>query len=138
MVTNLKTILLADDDPDDAEMFALVLGEVDSGVALIHVTNGEAVFDMLAQRPSQVPDVIFLDLNMPRMNGWQCLEKLKSDPRTKDIPVIIYTTSSHTRDKQMATTYGASAFITKPSDYKLLRTLLSTVITDMCHFVKPF
>jgi CheY-like chemotaxis protein len=136
MVTTFKTILLADDDADDAEMFALVLAEVDPGVVLHHVTNGEEVFDLLKGHSAPSPDVIFLDLNMPRMNGWQCLERLKADPVTKHIPVFIYTTSSHTRDKQTASAHGATAFITKPSDYKALRALLASVIADTYQFVR--
>jgi CheY-like chemotaxis protein len=136
MVATFKTILLADDDADDAEMFALVLAEVDPGVVVHHVINGEEVFDLIKEQPRLNPDVIFLDLNMPRMNGWQCLEKLKADPTTRDIPVIIYTTSSHTRDKQMAIAHGATAFITKPSDYKALRALLASMISDTYQFAK--
>jgi CheY-like chemotaxis protein len=136
MVATFRTILLADDDADDAEMFALVLAEVDPGVVLRHVINGEEVFEAIKEKPGFTPDVIFLDLNMPRMNGWQCLEKLKADAVTKDIPVVIYTTSSHTRDKQVAFAHGATAFITKPSDYKALRALLLSVIADTHPFVR--
>lgn len=136
MVASFKTILLADDDVDDAEMFGLVLTEVDPGVVLHHVANGEEVFDLITGETGLTPDVIFLDLNMPLMNGWQCLEKLKANSATKDIPVVIYTTSSHTRDKQIAMANGATAFITKPSDYKALRALLVSVISDTYQFVK--
>lgn len=122
-----KVILLADDDPDDAEMFALVLSDIDSSVKLHHVKDGLAVFEHLKHPGNQVPDIIFLDINMPEMNGWQCLSMLKNNDATKDIPVLIYTTSSQARDKQTAMELGASAFITKPSDYKTLRKILSAI-----------
>jgi CheY-like chemotaxis protein len=125
-----KVILLADDDPDDAEMFALVLSDIDSSLTLHHVKDGLAVFEHLKHPGNQVPDIIFLDINMPEMNGWQCLSMLKHNDRTKNIPVLIYTTSSHSRDKQTAIELGASAFITKPSDYNTLRKILSAIASS--------
>lgn len=125
-----KTILLADDDAEDAEMFSLVLAEIDSTVRFYHVNNGLAVFEFLKDK-DQIPDVIFLDINMPEMSGWQCLSALKTNNETKNIPVLIYSTSSHPRDKQIAIELGAYAFITKPSDYKSLKTILTDVTTSL-------
>jgi CheY-like chemotaxis protein len=122
-----KVILLADDDPDDAEMFALVLSDINPAMQLYHVKDGLAVFEHLKDPEKQAPDIIFLDINMPEMNGWQCLSMLKNNHRTKAIPVLIYTTSSHSKDRQTAMELGASAFITKPSDYKTLRKILSAI-----------
>lgn len=126
-----KIILLADDDPDDAEMFSMVLSEVDGSVKFYHVDNGLAVLEYLKQIENPLPDVIFLDINMPEMSGWQCLTALKNNDTSKHIPVLIYSTSAHPRDKQIAMDLGASAFITKPSDYKTLGKLLSTVISNL-------
>lgn len=126
-----KTILLADDDAEDAEMFSLVLAEIDSTVRFYHVNNGSAVFDFLKNNKDQTPDVIFLDINMPEMSGWQCLSALKTNNETKNIPVLIYSTSSHPRDKQIAIELGAHAFITKPSDYKSLKRILSEVADNL-------
>jgi CheY-like chemotaxis protein len=131
-----KVILLADDDPDDAEMFALVLSDIDPTLKLHHVKDGLAVFEHLKHPDNQLPDMIFLDINMPEMNGWQCLSMLKGSTRTKDIPVLIYSTSSHSRDKQTATELGATAFITKPPDYKTLRKILSSVAAGIGNGVK--
>lgn len=126
-----KVILLADDDWDDAEIFSMVLAKVDSSVRFYYVDNGSAVLDFLKQGKNQFPDIIFLDINMPEVSGWQCLTAIKNDTNTKDIPVLIYSTSAHPRDKQLAMDLGASGFITKPSDYKTLEQLLSVVISDM-------
>lgn len=133
MSTNLerRVILLADDDPDDAEMFGEVLAEIDSSVEFYHVKNGVAVFDYLKEKENLAPNVIFLDINMPQMSGWQCLSLLKSDPATKDIPVLIYSTSSHQRDKQIAIELGASGFITKPSNYKMLHSMLTIIAANL-------
>jgi CheY-like chemotaxis protein len=85
----------------------------------------------LKEREKIIPNVIFLDINMPQMNGWQCLSALKSDPATKEIPVIIYSTSSHERDKQIAMELGASGFITKPSNYHSLRSILTSIAGNL-------
>jgi len=126
-----KIVLLADDDSDDAEMFSLVLSEVDPSIQFHHVENGLAVFEFLHKMGSKVPDVIFMDINMPQMSGWECLTALKSNAITKNIPVLIYSTSSHARDKQIAAQLGASGFITKPSDYRTLRKILSTIADNL-------
>jgi CheY-like chemotaxis protein len=133
---NSKIILLADDDLDDAEMFAETLAHVDPSVKFYHVKNGLGVFEHLQRTNNKKPDVIFLDINMPEMSGWQCLTTLKNDPLTKDIPVLIYSTSSHHKDKQTAIELGASAFITKPSDYKALQHLLSVVTSTLQKNIK--
>jgi CheY-like chemotaxis protein len=126
-----RTILLADDDPDDAEIFSMVLTKVDPSIKLIHAPNGVAVLEYLKERNHVVPDVIFLDINMPEMNGWQCLQSLKANPLTSGIPVLMYTTSSQARDKEIAMNLGAVAFITKPSDYKTLEKLLLSIATNL-------
>jgi CheY-like chemotaxis protein len=126
-----KVILLADDDPDDAEMFSFLLKEVDPSVTLYHVHNGSAVFDYFKEQQNPIPTVIFLDINMPEMTGWQCLTALKSNTQTKNIPVLIYSTSAHPRDKQIASDLGAIAFITKPSDYQRLKKLLTIITANL-------
>lgn len=123
-----KIILLADDDSDDAEVFGEVLSEIDPKAKFLHALNGSGVFEHIGH-PS--PDLIFLDLNMPEMDGWQCLSKLKTDPDTKNIPVIIYSTSNWQGDKLNAIKSGASAFVTKPSDYNTLRRLLTAITSNI-------
>jgi CheY-like chemotaxis protein len=127
----VKIILLADDDPDDAEIFTTVFSEVDQTVVVHSFFAGAGLFDYLRQPSNPRPSAIFLDINMPELSGWQCLSALKGDPATKDIPVVMYSTSSHHRDKQKATELGAAGFITKPSDLKTLRTILSTVAANL-------
>jgi CheY-like chemotaxis protein len=125
-----KFFLLADDDSDDAELFGEALVSIDPPVEFHHVEDGEEVFRFLSDSSVKRPDLIFLDLNMPRMSGWQCLAKLKNDIYFKDIPVIIYSTSSHQRDKEIAIELGAMGFLTKPSDFKILKKLLQHITTN--------
>lgn len=124
-------ILLADDDHDDAEIFADVLNDVHPHAKFFHAKNGIGVFEQIKSLEGRVPGIIFLDLNMPEMDGWQCLSILKRDPQTRDIPVIIYSTSSYLPDKQKAIASGASAFITKPSDYESLRKLITSLTSTV-------
>jgi CheY-like chemotaxis protein len=130
ILTN-KTILLADDDPDDVEIFISVLRDVDTSVAVYAVSSGVGVFEYLKDLDNPRPNVIFLDINMPEMSGWQCLTALKEAPVTRDIPVVMYSTSSHHRDKQIAAELGASGFITKPSDLKTLEKILGAVASNL-------
>lgn len=131
-----KTILLADDDPDDVEIFISVLRDIDTTIAVHAVSNGLGIFEYLKNNGNHWPDAIFLDINMPEMSGWQCLAQLKQDEQTKDIPVVMYSTSSHHRDKQIAVELGASGFITKPSDLRTLEKVLRSVASNLTSDLK--
>lgn len=131
-----KIILMADDDPDDVEIFISVLRDVDATITVHAVSNGLGIFEYMKNNAGQRPDVIFLDINMPEMSGWQCLSALKLDSNTRDIPVIMYSTSSHHRDKQIAIDLGASGFVTKPSDLKTLERFLEVIAKNLRSDIK--
>lgn len=123
--------LLADDDHDDAELFNEALTTVNSSIQFHHVEDGKAVFEYLLEGKGSKPDVIFLDLNMPAMSGWQCLAKLKNDASLKEIPVIMYSTSSNPREKEIALELGAVGFVTKPTDFRILTQVLKTIASNI-------
>ena len=123
-----KTVLLADDDADDAQIFQEALVEADCDTTFQYVETGAEVFELLGD--GLIPDIIFLDLNMPIMNGWQCLAKLKNTPAYEKIPVIMYTTSSNPRDYQIALELDAHGLISKPSNPKVLVKILNTILCD--------
>lgn len=125
-----RTFLLVDDDPDDTFLFGEVLHDIDPSIVFLTAANGQEALDMLKSTTS-VPDLIFLDLNMPRMGGVECLSTLKADGALKDIPVIIYTTSSQSRDIEETIRKGAMCFITKPSNMKELTEILSVLIKSL-------
>jgi CheY-like chemotaxis protein len=125
-----KVILLVDDDQDDAEIFAHIIADIDPSVQLFHVSHGASLMTHF-DKGFPLPQVIFLDLNMPEISGWQCLSQLKSEQRTADIPVVIYSTSARQKDKEQARLSGATSFITKPSDYHSLRSMLLRVATAL-------
>lgn len=122
-----KLILLADDDQEDAEIFKEALEDIDCNYTLVHAETGAGVFDLL-QKQQLKPDLIFLDLNMPVMNGWQCLAKLKNSTLFASIPVIIYTTSNNPRDYQIAIDLQAHGLICKPSNPQTLSKVLNIVM----------
>ena len=126
-----KFFLLADDDHDDAELFNEALSTVNPSIKFHHVEDVQEVFQLLSNSNIEKPDVIFLDLNMPAMSGWQCLAKLKNDTELKNIPVIMYSTSSNPREKEIAIELGATGFVTKPTDFKVLTKILETISTSL-------
>jgi CheY-like chemotaxis protein len=107
-------ILIVDDDPDDIELFVEALGEVDDTIECTSSENGDEALKLLKSKNSRKPDFIFLDLNMPRLNGKQFLIELKRNSALSDIPVIILTTSKLKEDKEETKRLGAVHFITKP------------------------
>ena len=86
-------VLLADDDKDDRFFFAKALGQLPFATQLTTVNNGALLMAHLTQNAVQLPDVLFLDLNMPRKNGMECPKEIKESESLKKIPVIIYSTS---------------------------------------------
>jgi CheY-like chemotaxis protein len=126
-----KRFLVIDDDSDDLELFCEALASVDPGIVCDLATDGAEALKRLATEEIDKPDIVFLDINMPAMNGWQFLTLLKSEDEYKNIPVIVYTTSSDQKDKRIADDLGALCFITKPHAYGRLKNLLGIVATHV-------
>jgi len=110
----IQSLLLVDDDQDDQQLFIDALGSVDSSVRVNFANDGMEALEKLQNNHPAVPDLILLDLNMPRMNGKQFLQTIKSSERLKDIPVVVYSTSSNENDKRETAILGAADFIVKP------------------------
>jgi CheY-like chemotaxis protein len=125
-----KIIFLADDDLDDSELFIECLSEIDSTVVCHCSANGRDALENL-QRQTKKPDVIFLDINMPIMNGWECIVQIKANEELKEIPVIMYSTSSHKHDIDKAFTLGATCFLIKPYKYQELKDALHEVVSNL-------
>lgn len=125
-------ILLADDDQDDRFFFAKALEEVPFSTRLTTVTDGEKLLDYLAQHPQDHPDVIFLDLNMPRMNGSECLIAMKGNRVMQHIPVVIYSTSLHEEVADILYKNGAHYYLQK-TNFELLPDAISRVLTALAN-----
>ena len=116
------SVLLIDDDIDDRMIFGEVLKELAPDIIYHEAINGEdALFKL---NNNLVPDLIFLDLNMPRIDGKQFLAEIQQQDHLKHIPIVIYTTSSHESDKKETRELGASYFLTKPNSLHELTHIL--------------
>lgn len=122
------TILLIDDDADDRELFCEALTDITSKIRCDAISNGQKAFLQLEQQEPEFPELIFLDINMPALNGWECLKKLKESAAYRHIPVIMYSTSSYPEEIRKAGQLGALCFFSKPTDYEQLKTSLKLVI----------
>ena len=120
------SVLLIDDDIDDRMIFGEVLKELAPDINYHEAINGEDALTKLSR--NFTPDLIFLDLNMPRINGKQFLAEIRQLDHLKHIPVIIYTTSSHDSDKRETRQLGASYFLTKPNSLHELTHTLSRIL----------
>jgi len=116
----LKKILFADDDAEDQFMILDAMELLDAGDVMWFVDNGENALNLLEEKfsESSIPCLIVLDLNMPKMNGTETLDRLKKDRRFEDIPVIIYSTSINPLEKERCLLLGAHSYITKPISFK--------------------
>lgn len=125
-----RTVFLVDDDADDQEIFALALAEVDKDIHCVTAKNGMEALVKLNEDQFR-PDYIFLDLNMPRMNGKQCLQEIRNLQSLNAIPVVIYSTSSERRDMEETKALGAAAFITKPPGISELVRRLQNILIEL-------
>jgi CheY-like chemotaxis protein len=118
-------VLNVDDDLEDREFFCEALREIDPSVTCLIAGSGIEALALL-QKQIFLPDYIFLDINMPMMDGKQCLKALKSIPEFESIPVIMYSTSTDTREIRECYRLGAEDFLIKPHSYeKLVNDLMS-------------
>jgi CheY-like chemotaxis protein len=126
-VPALKRILLVDDDDDDREIFVEVVSELNPSAVLHTAINGADGFEKLGTYEAP-PNVIFLDLNMPIMNGTEFLRKIKEVEKLKNIPVVILTTSNDEWAIKQVQELGAHNFVTKPAKFKDWRVALERFV----------
>lgn len=130
MKTSGKKFLLADDDADDAIIFCEALSLAVPDTECHTAFNGIQLFETLVNDLNK-PDVIFLDINMPVMDGWECLKQLKANVNYSYIPVVMYSTSAAPKDIEMAYNLGAGLFITKPEDFRELSAILGVMAHNL-------
>jgi len=124
---NTRRLFLVDDDADEQWIFDTALNAVDPSIELSRAANGQDAIRQLASSTSQ-PDIIFLDLNMPVMNGLECLRLLKSHPGLSGIPTIMYSTAADPETISQSREMGAEDFITKPHHFEDLVDTLRGVL----------
>ena len=123
-------ILLADDDADDRALFMQALYQVDKDIHCYTVSDGYQALKFLEDTANPVPNFIFLDLRMPKIDGRKCLAKIREDKRLVKTPVIIYTTSTDVRDATELMGDGATHFISKPTNPEEIYFLVSQAINE--------
>ena len=114
---NRKAILLVEDDRVDAMTVERALGDLKIANPLEITTNGEEALAFLRDPEKEMPCIILLDLNMPKMNGIEFLQVMKNDENLKRTPVIVLTTSGEEEDKTESFNLGVAGYIMKPADY---------------------
>ncbi len=120
-------ILLADDDTDDRHLFEKALKKIPIATRLTTVNNGEELMDYLFKNSTNLPEVLFLDLSMPRKTGYECLIEIKENKKLEAIPVIVFTTSipsDYGAEMQLSNTmmkFGAQDYVRKPIDFDQLK-----------------
>lgn len=129
MTKDFIYITLADDDEDDRLFFTEAFGELKINTRVNTVNDGVELMEFLNNENSILPNVLFLDLNMPRKNGVECLLEIKQNDRFKDIAIAIYSTSSSEEHIEETFVNGANIYIKKPNDFNTLKKVLSDVVT---------
>lgn len=122
-------VLLADDDDDDRLFFTDAFDELKMQTVVKTVNDGAELMQYLNNPESKLPHVLFLDINMPKKNGLECLREIRNTQELKDLSVAIYSTSSSEKDVEETFVQGANVYINKPNDFGDLKRILSEVLS---------
>ena len=122
-------IILADDDEDDRLFFTEAFDELKISTKVNTFNDGVELMDYLNNDNAILPNVLFLDLNMPRKSGKECLNELRSNEKFNNIAIAIYSTSSSEEDIEDTFVDGANIYIKKPNDFTVLKKILLDVVT---------
>jgi CheY-like chemotaxis protein len=122
MTDTSKIVLCVDDDPDDRDIICYAINEIDPSFKVLHAPDGVKAMELLSKAKSseELPCLVILDINMPRMDGKQTLAAIKKDERLNDIPVVVFSTSSNRHDIDYCSRYGVE-LLTKPTDVQTIR-----------------
>ncbi len=126
-------VYLVDDDHDDLELVQEALFDHSYKGPVLKMNNGKKLIDQLHNNPSPKPQVIILDLNMPVLDGFETLDRIRKDPVYAATPVIVFTASSKKEDEKRSLDLGCNFFLTKPSkvsDYATLTMLVKNFISS--------
>ena len=137
MKKNPLHILLTDDDEGDRIIFKEIFEEMELPIEVQLLKNGLELMNYLHKEDAVLPDLLFLDLNMPNKNGMTCLKEIRNDDRFKDISIAIYSTSASEKDIDETYHHGANIYVTKPGDYSILRQVLIKAISVTHQYHDP-
>lgn len=129
-------LLLADDDIDDCLFFQEALDDLSLTTNLTTVNDGVQLMDFLNTQINKLPYALFLDLNMPRKSGFECLAEIKQNKILKELPVVIISTSMDTEVVDTLYQKGANYYIRKPGDFNVLKKVIEEATTRLSHTKK--
>lgn len=135
MGNDVLNILLADDDADDRLFFKEAMEEINVDSRVSFVNDGSQLMYYLNQPDICLPNIIFLDINMPVKSGMDCLKEIRNNPRFREVIIVIYSTSGSENDMKEAFEYGADAYLKKPNDFAELKTNLEKVLNGSLHSI---
>jgi len=122
-------ILLADDDEADRLLFREAFDELNVGTSVETVNDGYELMHLMQNTKTEnLPHILYLDINMPRKNGLECLKEIRADKKYKEVSVAIYSTSSSEIDMEETFLNGANVYIHKPNDFQKLKKVLEKAI----------
>ena len=121
----IQNIILAEDDEDDKYIFADALKEIDEKIKVEYVTDGNKLMNLLQHF---LPDILFLDLDMPHKNGLECVVEIRNNSRVKDLPVVVFSSTTRPANIQTAYEMGAHLFLIKSSNFKDYNEALKTIM----------
>jgi CheY-like chemotaxis protein len=128
MQSEPMNLLLAEDDEDDCIFFKEAFEDIKIKTTLRIVNDGVELMNYLTQNGIQLPQILFLDLNLPLKTGIECLLEIKRIPHLKDVPIVIYSTSSSEKDIEDTFVFGANVYVKKPNNFDDLKKILKQVI----------
>lgn len=129
MSNNYTHIILTDDDEDDRLFFTDAFEELKMNTKVSTFNDGVYLMDYLNKQDSIIPHILFLDLNMPRKSGKECLLEIRQNNRFKGMAIVIYSTSASEEDIENTFVQGANVYLKKPNNFKKLKKVLSSVVS---------
>ena len=136
MNKKIKTILFVDDDQDDQLLFREALMEADNTAIYLSAYSGIEALEKLNSGEIIIPDLMFMDINMPKITGIDCLKKLKESEKLKNIPIIMYSTSCSGEYQKDCLDNGALGFLEKPRDFGQLCDKIKAILNNGLIFHK--
>lgn len=127
-MSSLPTILLVDDDPEDQEIFSMILDQISAKVNFLCSDNGVNALKLLSGESEVSPHIIFMDMNMPLMDGMQCLAEMRKSVKLKEIPIYMYSTSAQETIVAECKRLGANGFLKKVPDLSDFENSLKSIL----------
>lgn len=137
MKSPIIKVILADDDESDRELFKEALEELKIKTSIETLYDGVLLMEYLSRPETKSPDILFLDLNMPRKGGIECLKEIRAIDKYKNLAIAIYSTSSAQSDMESTFMNGANVYIRKPNDFNGLRDALEKVLKSVSLYQMP-